>query len=85
VTKESRELYAFLKALQADPTDDETRGLLADWLMDHDEPELAEEHQAFDSEKYKREKEKAEEALREEGRDEIRDEIDNNDEYRCAC
>jgi uncharacterized protein (TIGR02996 family) len=46
------EREAFLKAIKDDPRDLATRRAFADWLDEHDEPELADFHRAWTVEKY---------------------------------
>ncbi len=54
--KEAKELLAFMKAIEANPRDVETRWIFADWLEEHDEPEEAVAHRNFSLEKYDAEK-----------------------------
>lgn len=53
---EAKELKAFLDAIQQNPRDVTTRKIFADWLDEHDEPELADEQRNFSLEKYDAEK-----------------------------
>jgi uncharacterized protein (TIGR02996 family) len=46
------EREAFLQAITADPRDLATRRAFADWLDEHDEPELADFHRKWTVEKY---------------------------------
>jgi len=46
------EREAFLKAIKDDPRDLATRRAFADWLDEHDEPELADFHRQWTVEKY---------------------------------
>ena len=47
MNSEARELKAFLDAIAADPRDMTTRLVFADWLDEHNEPELADEQRKF--------------------------------------
>jgi uncharacterized protein (TIGR02996 family) len=46
------EREAFLRAIAGDPRDLATRRVFADWLDEHDEPELADFHRKWTVEKY---------------------------------
>jgi uncharacterized protein (TIGR02996 family) len=52
VKQEAKELHRFMSALTNDPRDVTTRRIFADWLDDHDEPELAGEQRAWSLKKY---------------------------------
>lgn len=52
MNSESKELHAFMKQVHDYPRDVKTRKVFADWLEDHDEPELADEQRNFSLEKY---------------------------------
>lgn len=41
MNQEAKELYAFMKAIETNPNDFDTRLVYADWLDDHDMPEEA--------------------------------------------
>jgi uncharacterized protein (TIGR02996 family) len=45
--QEAKELHRFMLAIHAEPSDLTTRRVFADWLDDHDEPELAQEQREF--------------------------------------
>ncbi len=60
---EAKELWAFIKALEAEPNDTETRKVFADWLEEHDEPEEADRQRQMTTVEYQERKE-AEEWLR---------------------
>lgn len=64
MNEESRFLYYLMIALVQNPEDSSTRSALADWLDEHDEPELAEVHRAFCREDAKKKRE-AKKRLRE--------------------
>lgn len=49
---EARELKKFLDAIHENPRDLTTRLVYADWLDEHDEPELADEQRKFNLEKH---------------------------------
>lgn len=46
------ERQAFLDAIKADPRDEATRKVFADYLDEHDEPELADWHRSFTAAAY---------------------------------
>ncbi len=52
MNQEAKELKAFLDAINKDPLDEPLRKVFSDWLEDHDEPELADEHRQFSAKKF---------------------------------
>lgn len=50
--REAKELMAFLQALEKAPRDVALRMVFADWLEEHDAPELAALHRGFDLKRY---------------------------------
>jgi len=52
MNRESQELKKFLDAIHENPGDVDLRKVFADWLDEHDEPELADEQRNFDLELY---------------------------------
>ncbi len=57
MNQEAKELKAFMDAIARDPRDVKTRQVFADWLDDHDEPELAQQQRNFNLIKYNAEQE----------------------------
>ena len=55
MNEQAKALKAFLDAIAANPLDESTRRVLADWYDDHDEPELADEQRRFDKKVYEAE------------------------------
>ncbi len=56
MTKESRELYSLLKGIENHPEEELRYRVLADWLDEHDEPELALGYRKFSVKKHMAEK-----------------------------
>lgn len=56
MSPESKELWGFLKAIEANPGDTQLRLVFADWLDEHDEPDEAAAQRAFDPEKHEAER-----------------------------
>ncbi len=52
MNQEAKELKAFLDHIAADPRDLVTRQVFADWLDEHDEPELSDEQRNFSLVRY---------------------------------
>jgi uncharacterized protein (TIGR02996 family) len=57
VNQEANEVYHFMQAIGENPEDYATRLIFADWLDDHDEPELAQFQRDYCSEPAKRKRE----------------------------
>jgi uncharacterized protein (TIGR02996 family) len=47
MNQEAKELYRFMEAIGKNPEDLDTRRVFADWLEEHDEPELADYHRKY--------------------------------------
>jgi len=56
MNQEAKELKAFLDLIAKNPLDMATRLIFAEWLDEHDEPELAAEQRAFNAERHEAEK-----------------------------
>lgn len=50
--EDCKQLKGFIDAIAKNPRDVDTRLIFADWLEEHDEPELAAEQRAFSLERY---------------------------------
>lgn len=82
MNQQAREVYAMMDAIMKNPRDVDTRKMLADWLDENDEPELAQQHRKFELKRYDAEQWLKNFCMKYEADyDELLDSIKNGDGY----